>query len=80
MNKTQGDGTTTVTVLTYEILREANKLIAAGYNPMELRKGIETASREILQDLAKLAEPISENQQKIAEVATIPPATLSLGN
>lgn len=79
MNKTQGDGTTTVTVLTYEILREANKLIAAGYNPMELRKGIESASREILQDLAKLAEPISENQQKIAEVATISAGDAELG-
>src|ERR1051325_5044267 len=40
MNKSAGDGTTTVTVLTYNILQEANRLIAAGHNPMELRKGI----------------------------------------
>lgn len=39
LNKAAGDGTTTVTVLTYNILKEANRLIAAGHNPMELRKG-----------------------------------------
>ena len=37
LNKQAGDGTTTVTVLTYSILKEANRLIAAGHNPMELR-------------------------------------------
>ena len=37
MNKSAGDGTTTVTVLTYNILKEANRLITAGHNPMELR-------------------------------------------
>lgn len=79
MNKTQGDGTTTVTVLTYEILREANKLIAAGYNPMDLRKGIENAGQEILSDLAKLAEPISGDSRKIAEVATISAGDSELG-
>ena len=79
MNKTQGDGTTTVTVLTYEILREANKLIAAGYNPMDLRKGIESAGQEILADLAKLSEPISGDSQKIAEVATISAGDSELG-
>jgi len=47
LNKQAGDGTTTVTVLTYSILKEANRLIAAGHNPMELRKGIEQAGAEI---------------------------------
>src|SRR6201993_721745 len=41
MNDVAGDGTTTVTVLTYHILSEANKLIAAGHNPMQLRRGLE---------------------------------------
>ena len=45
MNDVAGDGTTTVTVLTYHILNEANKLIAAGHNPMQLRKGLEKAAR-----------------------------------
>src|ERR1700689_5893701 len=51
MNDVAGDGTTTVTVLTYHLLSEANKLIAAGHNPMALRKGIETASKEVLKHL-----------------------------
>src|SRR5215213_6589154 len=46
MNDVAGDGTTTVTVLTYHILNEANRLIAAGHNPMLLRKGLETAALE----------------------------------
>ena len=46
MNDVAGDGTTTVTVLTYHILHEANKLIAAGHNPMLLRKGLERAAVE----------------------------------
>src|ERR1700727_2234708 len=48
MNDMAGDGTTTVTVLTYHILNEANKLIAAGHNPMQLRKGLEAASADVL--------------------------------
>ncbi len=71
LNKTAGDGTTTVTVLTYAILKEANRLIAAGHNPMELRKGIEAAGDEILRGLNKLAEPVEGNSDRVAEVATI---------
>jgi len=79
MNKTAGDGTTTVTVLTYEILKEANKLIAAGYNPMELRKGIESAGKEVLKELAKIAEPIADDQKRVAEVATISAGDSEIG-
>jgi chaperonin GroEL len=43
-NDTVGDGTTTATVLTYHILNEANKLIAAGHNPMDLKKGLDQAA------------------------------------
>lgn len=71
LNKVAGDGTTTVTVLTYNILNEANKLIAAGVNPMELRKGIETAGAEIVAGIDKIAEKIEGNDKKVAEVATI---------
>lgn len=71
LNKSAGDGTTTVTVLTYNILAEANKLIAAGVNPMELRKGIEQAGAEIVAKIDQMAEKIAGNDQKIAEVATI---------
>ena len=71
LNKVAGDGTTTVTVLTYNILNEANKLIAAGVNPMELRRGIEEAGAEIIAEIDKMAEKIEGDDKKVAEVATI---------
>ena len=71
MNDVAGDGTTTVTVLTYHILNEANKLIAAGHNPMLLRKGLERAASEIIKELGKLADDIRGDKKRIAEVATI---------
>ena len=71
LNKVAGDGTTTVTVLTYNILNEANKLIAAGMNPMELRRGIEKAGAEIVKEIEKSAEKIEGDSKKVAEVATI---------
>lgn len=71
MNKVAGDGTTTVTVLTYEILREANRLIAAGHNPMELRKGVERAAKSILTELDSMAEPVKGKDDLVAEVASI---------
>lgn len=71
MNDVAGDGTTTVTVLTYNILNEANRLIAAGHNPMELRKGVEQAGAEVLSTLSTLSEDIGSNKSRVAEVATI---------
>ena len=79
LNKYAGDGTTTVTVLTYEILNEANKLIAAGVNPMELRKGIERAGAEIVKGIDNLAEKIEGDDQKVAEVATISAGDAEIG-
>lgn len=71
LNKSAGDGTTTVTVLTYSILKEANRLIAAGHNPQELRKGIEAAGAEVVAALDKLTESVEGNTERVAEVATI---------
>ncbi len=79
MNKSAGDGTTTVTVLTYTILKEANRLIAAGHNPMELRKGVEAAAADVLSSLEKLAEPVAGKQNRVAEVATISAADAEIG-
>jgi chaperonin GroEL len=79
MNKVAGDGTTTATILTYEILAAANKLIAAGHNPMELRRGIEAAGKSIVAELDKIAEPIENNQQRVAEVATISAGSAEIG-
>jgi chaperonin GroEL len=71
LNKVAGDGTTTVTVLTYSILKEANRLIAAGHNPQELRRGIEAAGAEVVKQLDSLAESIEGKKDRVAEVATI---------
>ncbi len=71
LNKSAGDGTTTVTVLTYSILKEASRLIAAGHNPIELRKGIESAGNEVTSALDKLSESIEGKSDRVAEVATI---------
>jgi chaperonin GroEL len=71
MNDVAGDGTTTVTVLTYHILSEANKLIAAGHNPMLLRKGLESAAQVVIAELGDLAEDIKSKKSRVAEVATI---------
>src|SRR5665213_2250169 len=71
MNDVAGDGTTTVTVLTYHILNEANKLIAAGHNPMQLRKGLEAAGQEAIAKLGGLSENIAGKKNRVAEVATI---------
>lgn len=71
LNKSAGDGTTTVTVLTYSILKEASRLIAAGHNPIELRKGIESAGNEVTAALDKLSESIEGKSDRVAEVATI---------
>ena len=79
LNKVAGDGTTTVTVLTYEILNEANKLIAAGVNPMELRKGIEAAGTEVVKNIDSLAEQIEGDDKKVAEVATISAGDAEIG-
>jgi len=79
MNDVAGDGTTTVTVLTYHILNEANKLIAAGHNPMLLRKGLERAASDIIKELGKLADDIRGDKKRIAEVATISAGDEAIG-
>lgn len=79
LNKVAGDGTTTVTVLTYNMLSEANKLIAAGVNPMELRRGIEKAGKEVVENIRKTAEKIEGDSSKVAEVATISAGDVEVG-
>lgn len=71
MNDVAGDGTTTVTILTYHLLSEAERLIAAGHNPMDLRRGLEQAADKILGQIAKLTEDIGSESKRVAEVATI---------
>lgn len=80
MNDVAGDGTTTVTVLTYHILNEANKLIAAGHNPMLLRKGLEKAAEDVITRLGKMSEDIKANKKRVAEVATISAGDSEIGD
>ena len=65
-----GDGTTTATVLAQSIYREGAKLVAAGHNPMELKRGIEKAVEMIVDELKKLSKP-TKDQKEIAQVGTI---------
>lgn len=79
MNDVAGDGTTTVTVLTYHILNEANKLIAAGHNPMILRRGLEAAAEAVIAKLNTMAEGIEGKKSRVAEVATISAGDSEIG-
>ena len=79
MNDVAGDGTTTVTVLTYNILNEANKLIATGHNPMLLRKGLEAAATDVIKKLATKSEDIKGKKNRVAEVATISAGDAEIG-
>jgi chaperonin GroEL len=65
-----GDGTTTATVLAQAIYREGSKLVAAGHNPMEIKRGIETAVAKVIENLAKLSKP-TKGHKEIAQVGTI---------
>ena len=80
MNDVAGDGTTTVTVLTYHILNEANKLIAAGHNPMLLRRGLEAAAHDVIAKLDGLREDIQGKKGRVAEVATISAGDKEIGD
>ncbi|MCK8603537.1 chaperonin GroEL [Desulfoferrobacter suflitae] len=65
-----GDGTTTATILAQAIYREGSKLVAAGHNPMALKRGIEKAVAASIEELKKLSKP-TKDQKEIAQVGTI---------
>jgi chaperonin GroEL len=65
-----GDGTTTATVLAQAIFREGSKLVVAGMNPMELKRGIDKAVGAITEELAKMSKPTRDSQE-IAQVGTV---------
>src|SRR6266566_3995548 len=67
---TAGDGTTTATVLAQAILREGGKSVAAGMNPMDLKRGIEIAVHAVVKDLEKRAKPVASSSE-IAQIGTI---------
>jgi chaperonin GroEL len=69
-NDIAGDGTTTATVLAQSIVREGSKAVAAGMNPMDLRRGIDTAVEAIVGELEKRSKRLTNNEE-VAQVGTI---------
>src|ERR1700738_890039 len=69
-NDQAGDGTTTATVLAHSIVKEGVKAVAAGMNPMDLKRGIDLAVTAVVADIKKRAKKISTNEE-IAQVGTI---------
>ncbi len=67
---TAGDGTTTATVLAQAIYREGSKVVAAGANPMDVKRGIDIAVDEVVKELKKLSKP-TKDQKEISQVGTI---------
>lgn len=65
-----GDGTTTATVLAQSIVREGTKAVAAGMNPMDLKRGIDTAVAAVVEDVKKRSKPVATNAE-VAQVGTI---------
>jgi chaperonin GroEL len=65
-----GDGTTTATVLAHAIVREGAKSVAAGMNPMDLKRGIDLAVEAVVEDLKKNSKKVTSNEE-IAQVGTI---------
>jgi chaperonin GroEL len=67
---TAGDGTTTATVLAQAIYREGSKVVAAGANPMDVKRGIDLAVEEVIKELKKLSKP-TKDQKEISQVGII---------
>ena len=65
-----GDGTTTATVLAQALFTEGSKLVAAGHNPMELKRGIDKAVEEVIKELKKVSKP-TKDRKEIAQVGAI---------
>ncbi|MDC1452290.1 chaperonin GroEL [Vicingaceae bacterium] len=66
-----GDGTTTATILAQAIVTQGLKNVAAGANPMDLKRGIDKAVKDIVTELKKTSETVGEDSEKIEQVATI---------
>src|SRR4026208_775534 len=69
-NDVAGDGTTTACVLAQAIVREGGKAVAAGMNPMDLKRGVDLAVEAVVADLQKNSKQVTSNQE-IAQVGTI---------
>merc|ERR1712127_299092 len=70
-NDLAGDGTTTATVLAHAIVKEGLKNVAAGANPMDLKRGVDKAVEAIVEELNKQAKKVGSSSDKIKQVASI---------
>ncbi|GBD09771.1 chaperonin GroEL [Thermoflexus sp.] len=78
-NDVAGDGTTTATVLAHVMVTEGMKNVAAGANPMLLKKGIEMAVKAVVEEIKRMAKPV-QSKDDIAHVAAISSADPEIGN
>ena len=69
-NDTAGDGTTTATILAHAIVREGLKTVAAGMNPMDLKRGIDMATSKVVDEIKSLSREVKDSAE-VAQVGTI---------
>jgi chaperonin GroEL len=77
-NRNAGDGTSATVILAYNLLAEANKLIAAGYNPMELRRGMERAAVDVIKAIDDVKRDVTDADLK--DIATISSGSEAIGS
>ncbi len=78
-NDVAGDGTTTATLLAQAMVKEGLRNVAAGANPLQLKKGIEFAVDAVVKEIGKVSQDVSTDKKKIAEVAAISAADATIG-
>lgn len=78
-NDVAGDGTTTATILAQAMVKEGLRNVAAGANPLQLKRGIEAAVDSVVDEIGKISQDISTDKKKIAEVAAISAADDKIG-
>jgi chaperonin GroEL len=78
-NDVAGDGTTTATLLAQAMVKEGLRNVAAGANPLALKKGIEFAVDAVVKEISKVSQDVSTDKKKIAEVAAISSADETIG-
>ncbi|MCL4386604.1 MAG: chaperonin GroEL [Cyanobacteria bacterium] len=78
-NDVAGDGTTTATLLAQAMVKEGLRNVAAGANPLQLKKGIEFAVDAVVKEIGKMSKDVSTDKKKIAEVAAISAADSTIG-
>jgi chaperonin GroEL len=79
-NDVAGDGTTTATLLAQAMVKEGLRNVAAGANPLQLKKGIEEAVNIVVDQIGQMSKDIATDKKKIAEVAAISAADEKIGN